>query len=176
MEDSTALNEFLKAFYQEGIYMIEDRMGQEYASSDLPETKMAKEPEVGLSRWNKIGGYSQHILILVDSSKDTIIGKDDLHFLEKVLDAIKRSLENVLIVNVHGVGSLDLERLFREREPRKVLAFGVFAGDCGHEDCVLYEVAHIDKTTWLFADDLHGINNDVSRKKAFWKALKEMFL
>ena len=174
MENIGALAEFLKNFYHEELFIFPEPVYEHLESSD--ENMMVNEEEVTLSANNETGGYAKGILVLVDSRDGSLLNKTDLHFLEKVLNAIEFKVDHDLIVNVHGYNRKKFDQLFKDRKPKKIISFGVYAGDCGYEDNNLYEINHVHNITWLFADDLKGIQSDISRKKTLWKALRKMFI
>ena len=94
--------------------------------------------------------------------------------LEKIMGAVKRSMEDILLVNVKEASEEQLEALLSEQNHRHLLAFGTQKVQALTE-VGTYEMVEMSRKHYLRADSLKAISENIELKKALWKALKEMF-
>ncbi len=133
-----------------------------------------KEPEpVYLKPLPTEGNNLKHCLLLVESS-DTILEAPLKTLLEKIMSAVKRSLDDVLLVNVREASPEQIEALLSEQNHRHLIAFGT-AKVAGLNGATLYQLTEVNRKSYLKADALSAIAQNVEMKKALWGALKAMF-
>jgi len=179
---------FLSNFITEEIFVIkseatggksvsepEQLPKEEKAPSDPVEpVKAAEEAPVYLKPLPTEGENLKHCLIFFESEESKL---DDSKkaFLLKVMGSVKRSLNDVLLVNVKDASAEQIEAVFSEFNHRHVLAFGTQKIDkyAGSET---YLVTEDKKKFYLKADDLLNIENTVELKKSLWGCLQKMFL
>lgn len=142
--------------------------------SALFEPSKVEEPEpVYLKPLPTEGSNLKHCLVLVESD-NPILQNDLKGLLEKIMGAVKRSMDDILLVNVKAASDEQLEALLSEQNHRHLLAFGT------HKVQQLievgkYELTLIERKSYVKADSLKTISENIELKKALWKVLKEMF-
>jgi hypothetical protein len=116
------------------------------------------------------------VLIIVRESRAPLLEAQDEAFLEKVLQAVGSSLDQVKVVNVHQVADPDYHYLFKEKKVRQFISFGVPMEELNlYLELSPYEVKLTHGIQFLSVDTLEGIRTDVERKRGLWAALKQMF-
>ncbi len=143
-------------------------------SPALFEPLKAEEPEpVYLKPLPTEGNNLKHCLVLVESD-EAVLEANLKGLLEKIMGAVKRSMEDILLVNIKAASEEQLEALLSEQNHRHLLAFGTSGvealSEVGH-----YELAQVNRKHYLKAHSLRAISENIEHKKALWKALKEMF-
>ncbi|GAB5524614.1 MAG: hypothetical protein Roseis2KO_24860 [Roseivirga sp.] len=133
-----------------------------------------KEPEpVYLKPLPTEGNNLKHCLLLVESG-DTILEAPLKALLEKIMSAVKRSLDDVLLVNVREASTEQIEALLSEQNHRHLIAFGT-TKVAELNNATLYQLTEVNRKSYLKADALSAIAQNVEMKKALWGALKGMF-
>lgn len=133
-----------------------------------------KEPEpVYLKPLPTEGTNLKHCLLLVESN-DTILEAPLKALLEKIMSAVKRSLDDVLLVNVREASPEQIEALLTEQNHRHLIAFGT-SKVAELNSAILYQLTEVNRKSYLKADALSAIAQNVEMKKALWGALKAMF-
>ena len=143
-------------------------------ASLLPEENVVKEPEpVYLKPLPTEGNNLKHCLVLVESDTD-ILEPALKGLLEKIMGAVKRSMDDILLANVKAASVEQIEALLSEQNHRHLLAFGtdkvVQLSEVGP-----YELTLLSGKRYLRAHSLTAISEDIEHKKKLWAALKEMF-
>lgn len=135
---------------------------------------VAKEPEpVYLKPLPTEGSNLKHCLILVESEAD-VLEADLKALLEKIMASVKRSMADVLLVNVKNADTAQIEALLSEQNHRHLIAFGTQKVST-LIDANTYELTQVGHKSYLKADALPAISAEVALKKALWAALKAMF-
>jgi hypothetical protein len=120
------------------------------------------------------GSNLKHCIVIVEST-ETILDNDSKTFLENILKSVKRSMDDILLVNTKDASDEQIQALLAEQNHRHLLCFGseklTFL-----KDIQTYSVHSENHKYYLKADDLDLISKTVDKKKALWTALKEMFL
>lgn len=177
MADSNFLAEFIK----EPVYVIQEAQSVQEDSKVITEpakeATVVAEPEVKLSTPTPLptkGENLKHCIILVNTDAE-VIGASDEAFLYKILGAVKRQPNDVLIANVNKVNNDSLAAFLAEHNHKHLLAFGPnqLSNDV---DATLYEPTKISGKSYLLTEDLGIIAQNQDKKKALWKALQTMFL
>lgn len=135
---------------------------------------VAKEPEpVYLKPLPTEGNNLKHCLLLVESA-EAVLEAPLKAFLEKIMGAVKRSLDDVLLVNVKEASPEQIEALLSEQNHRHLIAFGT-SKVTELNNAPLYQLSQVNRKNYLRADALSAIAQNVEMKKALWGALKGMF-
>ncbi len=139
------------------------------------ETSGVEEPnEVYITPLATKGSNLKHCIIFVESGDD-ILEEASIAFLENILKAVKRSLEDVLLVNIKEAAAEQIEALLAEQNHRHLLCFG-----SNKLDSLIplehYQVHTDNHKFYLKGDALDLISTEKDKKKALWTALQEMFL
>ena len=157
--------DFLPFFFQEPVYVVPE---------NIVKNDVSEEAEVEPA-YNPLGQNKQQILILVEEPEEMHLSEPNRELLQKILQALSFTLDDVYLVNVAQAHS-----------PEQV------AGDISFSTCISfgmppepwqfsnffrkYEVME-DETerAFLFADALAEIGKDVEKKKQLWLSLKALF-
>ncbi len=116
------------------------------------------------------------IFLVVSESRSASLNVYDEAFLEKVLQAVGVSLDKVTLINVSGLTNPDYHYIFREKQVREFISFGVPMEELNlYLPLLPYEVKFFHGIQFLYTDSLEGIRTDIERKKWLWTALKQMF-
>lgn len=139
-----------------------------------PVPPVMKEPEpIYLKPLPTEGTNLKHCLLLVES--DEIVLEAVLKaLLEKIMGAVKRSLDDVLLVNVKNASLEQIEALLSEQNHRHLIAFGS-KKVTALNGATPYQLLEVGRKNYLRADALSAIAQNVDMKKALWGALKGMF-
>ncbi|MBO3697544.1 hypothetical protein [Roseivirga sp. E12] len=143
--------------------------------TEVPEPLVAKEPEpVYVKPLPTAGDNLKHCIVLVDSDEE-LLEEPLKELLYKIIGAVKRKPEDVLLTNCRNAGKDQIEALLANNNHKHILAFGT---DVLTElsSVQAYEIHKPKYVAMLKADSLTEIASNVDKKKALWKALQEMFL
>ena len=177
---------FLAEFIQEPVYVIRE---ENFSPSDdaivpkqveIQETapRVTEEPEVVLATPPKPlptkGENLKHCIILLNTEAE-IIGASEEEFLYKILGAVKRQANDVLIANIKDANQESIDALLAEHNHRHLIAFGLEKLPI-EANSDLYEISSISGKQYLLTDHLSDISQNQDKKKALWKALQSMFL
>lgn len=139
-----------------------------------PAPVVAKEPEpVYLKPLPTEGNNLKHCLLLVESS-ETVLEIPLKGLLEKIMGAVKRSMDDVLLVNVKDASTEQIDALLSEQNHRHLIAFGT-SKIAALNGATLYQLTEVNRKSYLKADSLAAIAQNVEMKKALWGTLKAMF-
>ncbi len=139
-----------------------------------PAPAVVKEPEpVYLKPLPTEGNNLKHCLLLVESN-EAVLEAALKGLLEKIMGAVKRSMDDVLLVNVKDASTEQIDALLSEQNHRHLIAFGTSKIAALH-NAPLYQLMEVNRKSYLKADTLAAIAQNVEMKKALWGALKAMF-
>jgi hypothetical protein len=179
---------FLPNLINEDIYVINEKVTIEVVKEVIPpkveivatatnpiEENIVEESKVVYNQPLPTEGSNlKHCIVIVESA-ESILDIDSKTFLENILKSVKRSLDDILLVNATAASDEQIEALLVEQNHRHLLCFG--------SDKLLflksiqpYSVQSENHKFYLKADELSLISTTVDKKKALWTALKEMFL
>jgi len=147
---------------------------QETAIANAPVTVEEPAAPVYVKPLPTAGNNLKHCIILVDSSEE-LLEAPLKELLYKIIGAVKRNPEDILLANCRDAGKDQIEALLANNNHKHLLAFGtdVLTELQGVQP---YETHKPKYVAMLKADSLSEIASDVDKKKALWKALQEMFL
>jgi len=120
------------------------------------------------------GNNLKHCLIFFEAEQPQLEGEKKA-FLLKILTSVKRSLDDVLLINVKEASSEQIEAVLNEFNHRHVLVFDSKKLD-SYNNSPVYEVKEDRKKFYMKADDLTLIESTVALKKSIWAGLQKMFL
>jgi hypothetical protein len=114
------------------------------------------------------GGNEKGILILVEDSTDEFLNANDLAYLLKILGAVKLSLADIALVNVHR------SKNYAELDYEQVL---VFTANHSFQlpNSTKYRLTQLEGLQILLADPLNQIANSVELRKALWESLRTIY-
>ena len=136
--------------------------------------EVAESPAVYLKSLPTEGENLKHCLVFFEST-DNQLDNTQKSFLLKVMGSVKRSLNDILLVNVHAASPEQIDAALNEFNHRHIIAFGTnkldkYVGDTP------YNLIEDKKKLYLKADDLSNIEKTVELKKSLWGCLQKMFL
>jgi hypothetical protein len=144
-------------------------------SPSEPKATVAEEKEqIYIKPLPTEGNNLKHCLIFFESSQNNLEASKKA-FLLKILTAVKRGLDDVLLVNVKEASKEQIDAVLSEFNHRHVLAFATTKLD-SIISTPCYEVKEDAKKFYLKADDLGKIETTVELKKSLWAGLQKMFL
>jgi len=144
------------------------------ASVTAPENIVEEPLPVFIQPLPTEGNNLKHCIIIVESD-EAILNKDSKTFLENILKSVKRSPDDILLVNAKEATDEQIQALLVEQNHRHLLCFGT-EKMTNLNSIQNYTVHSENHKFYLKADDLSIISQAVEKKKALWIALKEMFL
>ncbi|MGW8123574.1 hypothetical protein ACV07N_13020 [Roseivirga echinicomitans] len=180
---------FLSHFITEDIFLIKEgisparKQALEVEEVTAPAEKISQAPpapvvaepaEVYIKPLPTEGNNLKHCLIFFEASQPQLEVPKKA-FLLKILASVKRSLDDVLLINLKEASPEQIEAVLNEFNHRHVLVFNSKKLDA-YTDPKLYEVKEDRKKFYMKADDLGAIESDVTLKKAIWAGLQKMFL
>jgi hypothetical protein len=182
---------FLAHFITEDLYLIKEesstvevktviepvKAAQPVVKVSLAEekaTKVEEKEQIYIKPLPTEGNNLKHCLIFFESSQNHLEASKKA-FLLKILASVKRSLDDVLLVNVKEASKEQIDAVLSEFNHRHVLAFATTKLD-SIISTPRYEVKEDAKKFYLKADDLGQIEATVELKKSLWAGLQKMFL
>ncbi|MFT7234156.1 MAG: hypothetical protein ACI8TA_003386 [Cyclobacteriaceae bacterium] len=108
------------------------------------------------------------MLILVEDSTDEFLNANDLAYLLKILGAVKLSLADIALVNVHR------SKNYEELDYEQVL---IFTSNHSFQlpNPTKYTLNQLEGIQILLADPLNQIAASVELRKALWGSLKAIY-
>jgi hypothetical protein len=105
---------------------------------------------------------------LVEDSTDEFLNANDLAYLLKILGAVKLSLADIALVNVHR------SKNYAELDYEQVL---VFTANHSFQlpNSTKYRLTQLEGLQILLADPLNQIANSVELRKALWESLRTIY-
>lgn len=111
------------------------------------------------------------VLILTDAISD-----NEKNFLSKILNAIGTNLEQVDLIELSKVQSIDYQDFIAQNVTQKFISFGVGLGKLDWNILLnLYQIKNVAGVDFLLSDELRIIEADIQLKKTLWGELKKMF-
>jgi hypothetical protein len=161
---------FLPFFFQEPVYLVPDPV-----NSTLGETSES-EHSANSSTYTPLGSNHKQILLLVEETDVQHISETNLKLLEKILQSVQLSLNDVCLVNVAQAHTPDVVK--GEVAFGTYIAFGMPPE--AWQYCNFFKKYEVDRDdngqAYLWADSLTEIAEDVEKKKLLWSSLKSLFL
>jgi DNA polymerase III psi subunit len=115
--------------------------------------------------------FKHKVLILTDSISDV-----EKTLLIKILGAIGTSLEQVDLIELSKVHSLDYQSFTSQSITQKVISFGVGLGKLNWNILLnLYQPKNVSGVDFILSDELRVLEENINLKKTLWSALKAMF-
>jgi hypothetical protein len=123
---------------------------------------------------NFLGKNEKNILIITKSHKE-ILEDNSKVFLSKILNSVGLQLDDVVIINPKKEANLTFYN--NTFSPKKIILFGIKPFEIGIQNIEIptYEIKDYENIPVLHIDDLNTIQSDVSKKKALWTNLKQLF-
>lgn len=140
-----------------------------------PEVNVVEEPvaPVYVKPLPTSGNNLKHCIVLVESNQE-LLEESLKELLHKIMGAVKRTAEDILIANCKNADSDQIEALLANNNHRHILSFGTdIISKLKSAD--LYTIQKDGAVSMLKSDALIEISQNVDKKKALWKALQEMF-
>jgi hypothetical protein len=131
-----------------------------------------------LTTFSTLGDNAQGIVILVRLPPEQFKKLPRNVFLNKLLQAIKLVMADVVLVNVEGPYPVALQNLRKEIAATHILAFGKNLLDITVRNTQIYEPVQFPAVglAYLAGAEVEMIEYDVSLKKRLWGGLQRMFL
>ncbi|AYA36315.1 hypothetical protein D3Y59_04095 [Hymenobacter oligotrophus] len=128
--------------------------------------------------FDTLGSNANGLILLVRLEDPTRLPRIQRNvFLNNMLKAIQRVMEECVIVNVKSPYPVSLEELrARGLAVREVIGFGKNLLDVATKRTQPYEPVRIGDVAYLPAAEVEMIEYDNGRKKQLWQALQRMFL
>lgn len=115
--------------------------------------------------------YKHKVLILTDA-----ISESEKALLSKILGAIGLTIEQVDLVELIKVQTLDYQSFILQNITRKVVSFGVGFGKLNWNILLnIYQPKNVAGIDFLLSDELRILDTNLDLKKTLWVALKAMF-
>jgi hypothetical protein len=131
-----------------------------------------------LTTFATLGNNPQGVVLLVRLPAEQFVKLPRNVFLNKLLQAIKLVMADVVLVNVEGPYPVALENLRKEISATHILAFGKNLLDVTVRNTQIYEPVQFPAVglSYLAGAEVEMIEYDVSLKKRLWGGLQRMFL
>lgn len=173
---------FLANLITEDIYLIKENYVVENKNDTIEkivieprkeEVFVKEEAPIYIKPLPTEGSNLKHCLIFFESAQIHLEANKKA-FLLKILSSVKRSLEDVMLVNLKEASKEQIDAVLTEYNHRHVLVFSSTKLDNLVSN--LYEVKEEGKKFYMKADDLEKIETTVELKKSLWAGLQKMFL
>jgi DNA polymerase III psi subunit len=115
--------------------------------------------------------FRNQVLILTDTISDS-----EKALLVKILGAIGLTLDQIDLVELSKVQTLDYQSFLSQNVTRKFVSFGVGLGKINWNILLnIYQPKNIAGVDFLLSDELRVLDTNLDLKKTLWAALKAMF-
>lgn len=115
--------------------------------------------------------FKHKVLILTESTSD-----NEKAFLAKILNAVGLSLEQIDLIELNKVQSIDYQSFIAQNITKKFISFGVGLGKLNWNVLLnLYQIKNSEGIDFLLSDELRIVEADLNLKRSLWVALKLMF-
>ena len=174
--------DLLKYFIPEPIYLIRNEQSVVENETTLDTLTKANESTtiseesttVCVNPLPTLGTNLKNCVVLV-ASDDEVLGQKEKTFLLKIMRAVKRQEDDILIVNCKKATQDHIESLLTSHNPRHLLDFD--SGKLALSAALpYYEVKQQKGMSLVKAHALSRIEQELTLKKALWKVLQEIFL
>lgn len=111
------------------------------------------------------------VLILTES-----ISESEKTFLAKILTAVGLSLDQIDLLELSKIQTIDYQSFIMQNKTKKFISFGVGLGKLDWNILLnLYQIKNVVGVDFLLSDELRLVEADLTLKKALWTSLKQMF-
>ena len=111
------------------------------------------------------------VLVLTES-----ISESEKAFLAKILTAVGLSLDQVDLLELSKIQTIDYQSFIMQNKTKKFISFGVGLGKLDWNIMLnLYQIKNVVGVDFLLSDELRIVEADLTLKKALWTSLKQMF-
>ena len=111
------------------------------------------------------------VVILVKELNPT-----DSELLEKILGAVKLTLQNVEVIEMSKNPNIDLSHIFTQKSVSQLISFGVMMSEVNLMlRLTPYQILESKGVKFISGVSLTDLQDDIPKKKMLWGALKEMF-
>lgn len=115
--------------------------------------------------------FRNQVLILTDTISDS-----EKALLVKILGAIGLTIDQVDLVELSKVQTLDYQSFLSQNVTKKFVSFGVGLGKINWNILLnIYQPKNIAGVDFLLSDELRVLDTNLDLKKTLWGALKAMF-
>jgi len=161
---------FLPFFFQEPVYLVSDPI------NPISDDVNLSEPPSDSPTYTPLGENKRQILLLVEEVEEHYISPSNRELLEKILQSVQLTLDDVNVVNVAQAPTPDL--VASEMVFSTCISFGMPPE--AWQFCNFFKKYEVDRDdngqAYLWADSLTEIAEDVEKKKLLWLSLKSLFL
>lgn len=161
-------NRFLPFFLRELVYVIAE-----------PEKVAEGSPAPSLS---VVGLGTKGILVLVHDAEHAFLSPDNRHFLEKILQAVNLSADDIALINWHAAqpvlqAGIALKRCLPAEPYATTIVFGEVPTPWSQSNFFeKYAVNRDGSQRFLQADALEVLRESPEQKLLLWKCLQQLFL
>ena len=100
----------------------------------------------------------------------------DVELLEKILGAVKLTLQNVEVIEMSKNTNIDLSHIFTQKSVSQLISFGVMMSEVNLMlRLTPYQILESKGVKFISGVSLTNLQDDIPKKKMLWGALKEMF-
>lgn len=144
--------------------VVQNAIVQEPVSAPIPPKEVIKPPIPTFK-------FRNQVLILTDTISET-----EKALLAKILGAIGLTLDQVDLVELSKVQTLDYQSFLSQNVTKKFVSFGVGLGKINWNILLnIYQPKNIAGVDFLLSDELRVLEADRNLKQTLWGALKAMF-
>lgn len=112
-----------------------------------------------------------NVLVLTASISD-----NEKAFLAKILTAVGLSLDQIDLLELSKIQTIDYQSFIMQNKTKKFISFGVGLGKLDWNILLnLYQIKNVVGVDFLLSDELRIVEADLNLKKALWSSLKQMF-
>ena len=100
----------------------------------------------------------------------------DVELLEKILGAVKLTLQNVEVIEMSKNTNMDLSHIFTQKSVSQLISFGVMMSEVNLMlRLTPYQILESKGIKFISGVSLTDLHDDIPKKRMLWGALKEMF-
>jgi DNA polymerase III psi subunit len=115
--------------------------------------------------------FKNQVLILTDN-----ISESEKALLAKILGAIGLTLDQIDLVDLSKVQTLDYQAFLSQNVTKKFVSFGVGLGKINWNILLnIYQPKNVAGVDFLLSDELRVLDTSRELKQTLWKALKAIF-
>ena len=129
------------------------------------------------SKVASLGGNLKKIVFLINNVENSFLSEPEMEMLTNLLTACKLNMEDVAMINFNQYPNLNYEKLLADFQPKKILVFGVTAGQLGLPFYVPhFQLQKFQQQIYFLNPSFEIFLTDIDLKKELWKGLQKLFL
>jgi hypothetical protein len=123
-----------------------------------------------------LGGNEKKIIFLVDDAQNKFLADGQVKLIYDLLTACQLTMADIALVNFSYNKLLTYKELTNQLQPKKVLIFGVSAGDLGLPFTIpFFQIQNFQEQVYMLGPAVHDLQLSTELRKQLWACLQKIF-